>query len=50
MGSSVVVGGVELELQNQGQKHREPLAKLGAEGIDEWVARILAYQWRVPAA
>jgi hypothetical protein len=34
-----VVGGVDLELQNRGQKHREPLAKLGAEGIKEWVAR-----------
>jgi hypothetical protein len=39
MTSSVVVRGVELELQNQGQKHREPLAKLGAKGIEEWVAR-----------
>jgi hypothetical protein len=39
MGFGVVVVGVELELQNQGQKHFEPLAKLGAEGIEEWVAR-----------
>jgi hypothetical protein len=38
-GSGVVVGGVDLELQNRGQKRREPLAKLGAEGIKEWVAR-----------
>jgi hypothetical protein len=31
-------GGVELVLLNQGQKHSEPLAKLGVEGIEEWLA------------
>jgi hypothetical protein len=33
---------VKLELQNPVEKHREPLAKLGAEGIKEWVATALA--------
>jgi hypothetical protein len=42
MGSGIGVTGVELELQNQVQKHREPLVKLRAEGIEEWVARTLA--------
>jgi hypothetical protein len=36
---------VKLELQNPVEKHREPLAKLGAEGIKEWVATALA-NWR----
>jgi hypothetical protein len=44
-GSAVGVKGVELELQNQVQKHHEPMAKLGAEGIKEWEARTLA-NWR----
>jgi hypothetical protein len=33
------VKGVELMLLSRGQKHREPLAKLRAEGIEEWLAR-----------
>jgi hypothetical protein len=32
------------------EKHREPLAKLRAEGIKEQVARALANRWRVEAA
>jgi hypothetical protein len=41
-GSGVGVRRVELELQNLVQKHHEPLAKLGVEGIKERVARTLA--------
>jgi hypothetical protein len=43
MGSGIVVGGVELELQNRGQKDFEPMVKLRAEGIEQWVARNLAH-------
>jgi hypothetical protein len=38
-GTGVGVGKVKLKLQNLVEKHREPLAKLGAEGIKERVAR-----------
>jgi hypothetical protein len=38
-GSGVGVEKVKLKLQNLVEKHREPLAKLGAEGIKERVAR-----------
>jgi hypothetical protein len=44
MGFGIVVRGVELKLQNQGQKHFEPLAKLRVEGIEEWFARTPANQ------
>jgi hypothetical protein len=45
MRSGVGDGGVELELQKQGQKHRELEGTLWAEGNDEWWARTLA-NWR----
>jgi hypothetical protein len=41
---------VELVLLSGAQQHREPLAKLGAEGIDRGLARALANQWWVAAA
>jgi hypothetical protein len=48
--SGVGVRRVKLEQQNLEEKHREPLAKLRAEGIKERVVRAPANQWRVAAA
>jgi hypothetical protein len=42
MGSGVGVRRVKLKLQNLVEKHRDPLAKLRAEGIKERMARALA--------
>jgi hypothetical protein len=50
MRSGVGVERVKLELQNLVEKHREPLAKLKAEGIKERVARAPANRWQVGSA
>jgi ribosome biogenesis SPOUT family RNA methylase Rps3 len=47
MGSSVEVARVKLKLQNLEEEHREPLAKLGVEGIKESADRALANRWQV---
>jgi hypothetical protein len=49
-GSGVGVGRVKLKLQNQVEKHHEPLAKLRAEGIKEQVTGALANHRRVGVA
>jgi hypothetical protein len=49
MGSRVGLGRVKLEVENLVEKYREPLAKLGAKGIQEWVATAPANQRRVVA-
>jgi hypothetical protein len=43
--SGVEVGGVHLELQKAGQKHREVVKILGEEGIDQRRVE-LAANWR----